>query len=156
MRTVLDNTDWPSEVLALNPAGTIAVGYSGNPEDFQTYATRWAWNGQSWTATRLGVIRKGRATGYAYATGLSADGTLIVGGYRPDVQKPTSKGFVWTEATGFVDAKDHFTAQGAAFNPLAPVIGLATVSADGRTVAAVTQQAVAPFATRTLLLRPVP
>ena len=124
VRTVLDDSDWPSEALAVNAAGTIAVGYSGNPQDFQTYATRWAWNGQSWVATQLGVIRKGRATGYAFASSVSADGSLIVGGYRPDVQSPTSKGFLWTEATGFVDAKEYFTAQGVKLNPIAPIIGL--------------------------------
>lgn len=156
VRTVLDDSDWPSEALAVNAAGTVVVGYSGNPADFQTYATRWAWNGQAWAMTRLGVIAKRRATGYAYASGVSADGSMIVGGYRPDVQSPVSKGFLWTEATGFVDALDYFSAQGVKFNPLAPIIGLSAVSADGRTVAAVTQQGVAPFATRTLLLRAKP
>lgn len=156
VRTVLDDSDWPSEALAVNPAGTVVVGYTGNPADFQTYATRWAWNGQAWVSTRLGVIHQRGATGYAYASALSADGTLIVGGYRPDVSRPTSKGFVWTEATGFVDAAEYFAAQGVRLNPLAPIIGLTAVGAEGRTVAAVTQQRVAPFATRTLLLRPKP
>lgn len=156
VRSVLFDSDWPSEALAINPAGTVIVGYAGNPVDFQTWAARWTWNGSGWDQQLLGVLPKRNASGFAYAAGVSADGSLVVGGYRPDVQSPKSKGFVWTAADGFVDASDWLRAQGVRLNPLAPVIGLSAVSADGRTIAVVTQQAVAPFATRTLLVRRAP
>ncbi len=153
VRTVLDDSDWPSEASAVNADGSVVVGYSGNPADFQTYATMWAWNGAGWTKTLLGVFTKRNATGFAFASGVSADGRVVVGGARPDSMSPRQVGFVWTPEGGFVDAADWFKAAGARLNPLQPVIEVSAVSADGSTFAAVTQAMVAPFTTRTLILR---
>lgn len=151
--TVLDDSDWPSEASAVNADGTVIVGYSGNPADFQTYATMWSWNGGGWTKTLLGVFTKRGATGFAYASGVSADGRIVVGGARPDGMSPRSVGFVWTAEGGFVDASDYLKAGGARLNPLQPVIGIGAISADGSTLAVVTQALVAPWTTRTLIAR---
>jgi probable HAF family extracellular repeat protein len=151
--TVLEDSDWPSEASAVNRAGTIVVGYSGNPADFQTYATMWSWNGAGWTKTLLGVIHKGNKTGYAAASGVSDDGSMVVGVVRPDVMSPKSQGFVWTPQGGFVDAGDLLKAAGVPQNPLMPIIGVATISADGKVLAVTVQGITAPFATRTQLIR---
>lgn len=153
VRTVLEDSDWPSEASAVNADGTVVVGYSGNAADFQTYATMWAWNGAGWTKTLLGVFTKRNATGFAFASGVSDDGRVVVGGARPDSMSPKQVGFVWTPDGGFVDASDWFKAAGARLNPLQPIIGVAAVSADGSTFAAVTQALVAPWTTRSLILR---
>lgn len=156
VRTVLEDSDWPSEAAAVNPSGTIIVGNYSNPADFQTYAAMWSWNGNGWTRTLLGTITKRNGTGFAYALGVNADGTLVVGGARPDISAPKSVGFVWTPQTGLVEASAYLKAQGARLNPLQPIFELSAVSADGSTIAAVTSQQVAPFAVRTLLVRRQP
>lgn len=155
-RTVLEPSDWPSEVSALNPAGTLAVGYSGNPEDYQTYATLWRRGPSGWAATRLGVFTRRGSTGMAFATGLSADAGVVVGSARPDFMSPKSVGFIWTPEGGFQDAGEVLKAAGVPLQALHPVIGVGAVSADGRTLAVVTQGLRAPWPTRTLLVRRTP
>ena len=156
VRTVLEDSDWPSEASAVNGAGTIIVGQSGNPADFQTYATMWTRSGSGWTKTLLGTMNKRGSTGYAFATGVSDDGSIVVGSVRPDVMSPKSKGFLWTAQTGFVEASDYLKANGATLNPLAPITGLAAVSADGRTIAAVTTGIVAPWTVKSLIIHRQP
>ena len=154
--SVLEDSDWPSEASAVNGAGTVVVGYSGNPADFQTYATMWTRSGSGWTKTLLGTMNKRGSTGYAFATGVSDDGSIVVGSVRPDVMSPKSKGFLWTAQTGFVEASDYLKANGATLNPLAPITGLAAVSADGRTIAAVTTGIVAPWTVKSLIIHRQP
>lgn len=153
VRTVLEDSDWPSEASAVTPDGGTVVGLSGNPSDFQTYATRWHWNGSAWDKTLLGVINKRGATGYAFATGISADGSVVVGGNRPDGMSPKQIGFIWTASGGFQDVSEVLKAAGVRLNPLQPVIGVGAISADGSTLAVVTQGLAAPWPTRTLIVR---
>jgi hypothetical protein len=150
---VLEDSDWPSEASAVNGAGTIVVGYSGNPQDYQSYATMWSWNGGGWTKTLLGVITKRGATGFAFATGVNADGSMVVGGARPDVMASKSVGFIWTPQDGLVDAGDWLKAHGAALNPLNPIYEMSAISADGSTLAAATSKVVAPWTPGTVLIR---
>jgi uncharacterized membrane protein len=151
-KTVLEDSDWPSEASAVTPDGLTLVGQSGNPTDLQTYATMWQWNGSGWAKTLLGVINKRGSTGFAYATGVSADGSVVVGGVRPDVQSPQSQGFIWSAASGFVDAATYLKAHGARLPAGQKVIGVQAVSADGSTLAVITQTSAPPFTTSTLLV----
>lgn len=138
VRTVLEPSDWPSEASVVNADGTIVVGHSADPANrHQISATMWRWQGGTWVKSILGVIAK-RNNGAAYPTGLSDDGSIVVGMARPDASKPTSTGFVWTAAGGIVDAKDWLAAGGVDFGVLNSLITLAAVSADGQVVAAQT------------------
>lgn len=154
--TVLEDSDWPSEASAVNADGSVVVGYSGNPADFQTYATMWTRQGNGWTKTLLGTIAKRRGSGYAYATGVSADGSIVVGGARPDVQSPQSVGFVWTASTGLVEATVYLQSAGITLPKLLKLVDMPSVSADGRTLAAGVQLAVQPWTSSTLLIRRTP
>lgn len=138
VRTVLEPSDWPSEASVVNADGTIIVGHSADPANRnQTSATMWRWQGGTWVKTILGVIAK-RNNGAAYPTGISDDGSIVVGTARPDASKPNSTGFVWTAATGLVDAKEWLTAGGVDFGLLNVLYTLSAISGDGQVISALT------------------
>jgi hypothetical protein len=137
-RTVLDESDWPSEASVVNSDGTIVVGHGADPANgFQTSAMMWRWQAGSWVKSVLGVIAR-RGNGAAIPTGLSDDGSIVVGTARPDASQPTSTGFVWTAATGMVDAKDWLAERGVRFGALNALYTLSAISADGQVIAALT------------------
>jgi len=159
VRTVLDSSDWPSEASATNADGTIIVGQAADPANaFQEAAVMWKWDGAQWVVSVLGSLNGAHSVDIAYAEGLSDDGSIVVGSSRPNASKPKSAGFIWTAATGLVDANNYVAANGGPSNKLVPIIDFAAITPDGRTIAAVTQAAVAPFGTRSMLIhrRPSP
>jgi uncharacterized membrane protein len=134
--TILDHSDWPSEASTVNAAGTVIVGHTADPANgYKMSATMWTWNGSGWTQRILGVLSKGRKSGFAYPNGVSDDGSVVVGIGRLDDQSPDSYGFYWSEATGFVDIADHLAANGVSFGPLQRIYNVGAVSADGRVIA---------------------
>lgn len=138
VRTVLEPSDWPSEASVVNADGTIIVGHSADPANRnQTSATMWRWQGGTWVKSILGVIAK-RNNGAAYPTGISDDGSIVVGTARPDASKPTSTGFIWTAATGLVDAKEWLAAGGVDFGLLNVPYTLSAISADGQVISVLT------------------
>lgn len=138
VRTVLEDSDWPSEASVVNADGTIVVGHSADPANrHQVSATMWRWQGGTWVKSILGVIAR-RDNGAAYPTGLSDDGSIVIGTARPDANKPTSTGFVWTASTGLVDAKDWLAAGGVGFGALNVLYSLSAISADGQVISALT------------------
>jgi uncharacterized membrane protein len=154
--TVLEDSDWPSEASAVTPDGLTVVGQSGNPADFQTYATMWQWNGSAWNKTLLGVINKRGSTGFAYATGVSADGSVVVGGFRPDVQAPQAQGFIWTAASGFVEAASYLKSHGARLPAGQKITGVQAISSDGSTLAVATQTTTPPYTYGSLIIHRKP
>ncbi len=136
VKTILDASDWNSEASVVNAAGTIVVGYSADEtNNFRTSATMWSWNGAQWVRKVLGAIDGKRSQGAAFASGVSDDGSVVTGVARPDANKPTSVGFVWTAANGMQDVGDYLTAAGARLNPLFKLVNVTAISADGRALA---------------------
>jgi uncharacterized membrane protein len=138
VKTLLEDSDWPTEAAAVNADGTIIVGQGVNFDTFQIVAMMWRRQGGSWVRSVLGSIVSPRALagGFAYATGVSNDGSMVVGINRPDVMSPNSYGFVWTPAGGFQKATDWLQANGASLGPLHKLYAVSTISADGSTLAA--------------------
>jgi uncharacterized membrane protein len=156
VKTVLDNTDWPSEAHAVNAAGTIIVGQAGDTQTLQVVAAVWKWNGGAWDRTLLGVV-PARVTKNAtsYAEAVSDDGSVVVGSNRPDWSSPKQGGFIWTAAGGMVDATDYLKSNGASLK-LAKVINFSAISPDGQFIGATTQDQLAPHTTRGLMIRRQP
>ena len=158
-RTVLEDSDWFTEATAVNGDGTVVVGQTPDPANGnQMTATMWKWNGASWVKSYLGLLpasKPGKPSS-SYPESVSNDGSVVVGSNMVDMSKGKNVGFIWTPATGMLNATDWLAANGVASNPLYPIYDLSAVSADGKVIAAVAAQKVAPFATRSLLIRRAP
>jgi len=152
IETVLDNSDWPSEASAVNADGTIVVGQAVDEASQQEAAVMWRWNGYGWTKLVLGVVPGSAASGTAYATGLTDDGSLVVGTARRRGNKPASVGFAWTASTGMQEATAFLAARGIAVRGL-DIIALPTVTPDGRVLAVTGTDARAPHAIRSVVVR---
>lgn len=71
------------------------------------------------------------------ATGISADGTTVVGYFRAFSAPPMSgEGFIWTAATGRVNLNDYAVSLGIATNGVTMALPLA-ISQDGKKIAGV-------------------
>lgn len=157
VKTILSPSDWPSEATNVNAAGTVIVGSGPDPSNpTQVQALMWKWNGSAWTTTVIGVMNGRGATGIAYATGVSDDGSFVTGVARKDVMSPASVGFVWTPATGMVEVTDYLKTNG--FNPgkAFKIYNVTALSADGQTFAVAEQLAVRPFTKRSRLFHRAP
>ncbi len=158
VRTVLEDSDWFTEATAVNSDGTIIAGQTPDPANAnQMTATLWKLNGSTWVKSYLGVMPKkpGKAAS-SVPLALSDDGSIVVGENHPDASKQVTVGFIWTPASGMVNATDWLAANGVASNPLFPVTSLSTMTPDGKVIAAVATQKVAPFGMRSLLIRRAP
>jgi probable HAF family extracellular repeat protein len=156
--TVLEDSDWFTEATAVNSDGTIVVGQTPDPDNaMQMTATMWKWNGSSWDKSYLGVMPKkpGKAAS-SVPLAVSDDGSVVVGENHPDASKPVTVGFIWTPATGMVNATDWLKANAVRVGPLYPVTSLSTMTPDGKVIAAIETQKVAPFGQRTLLIQRAP
>lgn len=158
VRTVLEDSDWFTEATAVNSDGTIIVGQTPDPANaMQMTATMWKWNGSTWDKSWLGVMSKkpGKAAS-SMPLAVSDDGSIVVGQNNPDASKPSSVGFIWTQAGGMVNATDWLAANGVRVGALYPITTLSTMTPDGKFIAAIETQKVAPFGQRTLLIRRAP
>lgn len=157
VKTILSPSDWPSEATAVNAAGTVIVGSGPDPlNPFQVQALMWKWNGSAWTTTVIGVMNGRNTTGIAYATGVSDDGSFVTGIARKDVMSPASVGFVWTEASGMVEATAYLKANGMDPGKIYKIYNVSALSADGKTFAVAEQLAVLPYTKRTRLIHRAP
>jgi hypothetical protein len=134
VRTVLEDSDWPSEAAAVNAAGTIIVGEYANSSDYLTHAAMWTWNGSAWVRKDLGVLEGTKDGGMAVAVGLSEDGKTVVGTARRFFS-PSNKGFVWTEETGMVEATKYFKDRGYTFGKKFIIQSIPAISKDGQVMA---------------------
>lgn len=141
VKTVLVDSDWPSEASAVSADGNLIVGQGPDLDTFQVVAMMWRRQGDAWVATKLGVIASPSALagGTSYATGASDDGSIVVGINRPDQMSPNSYGFVWTPAGGYQKASTWLKERGVTLSPLQRLYTVSTVSADGSTLAALVQ-----------------
>jgi uncharacterized membrane protein len=155
VKTIIDDggpQGWPSEATFVNSNGTIIVGQSGNPDTQIEEATMWTWNGSAWIRKYLGVAPGTTVTGNSFAVGVSDDGSMVVGNYFTDLDVGHTSGFVWTEASGFVDAKDWLASQGVNTDKDLDLTRVPAITPDGRVLAMVARQTVAPFGDRSILV----
>ncbi len=154
VKTVLDESDWPSEAAAVNARGNIVVGQAVDPKTGIQSAVMWTWNGRQWAKQVLGVIDGTQATGMAYATGVSDDGRTVVGIARRFFS-PANKGFVWTADTGVVEATRYFKDRGYTFGKKLSIIAVSAISGDGQVMGVVGTEADTGL-TRSIAVRSVP
>lgn len=153
VRTILETgTDWSSEAEAVNADGTIVVGQAVDPVSQREEAVKWTWNGSTWTKQILGIGPGATSSGSAYASGVSDDGTVVVGMYRNKFSTFSSGGFVWTAASGLVDAQGWLQTQGVDIKKHFEVTQVSAISADGRVLSMVGTQTQPPYGTHTLLV----
>ena len=153
VKSALDPDSWASEAESVNADGTVIVGQSVEPVSQRSEATKWTWNGSGWDKQLLGIGKGATTSGSSYALSSSDDGSIVVGMYRNKFSTFSTGGFVWTAATGFVDAARWLQAQGVAIHPAKfSIMQVTAVSADGRVLSIVGQDTVPPYATRTYLV----
>jgi hypothetical protein len=155
VKTILDDgggVGWPSEASTVNSAGTIIVGQAVDLVSQREEATMWTWDGSAWNKKLLGVGPHATKSGSAYALGVSDDGSIVVGMYRNKFSTFSSGGFVWTADSGLVDAQGWLQSQGVNIKPHLNIIQVPAISADGRSLAMLGQQAQAPYAYRSILV----
>ena len=153
VKTTLDPAWWASEAEAVNGDGTVIVGQAVDPVSQRNEAVKWTWNGSGWDKLILGVGKGATTSGSSFAIGTSDDGSIVVGMYRNKFSTFSTGGFVWTAATGFVDAARWLQVQGVAIHPEKfSILQVTAVSADGRVLSFVGQDTVPPYATRTYLV----
>jgi len=153
VKTVLEDSDWPSEAGAVNADGTIIVGQAVDPATQINGAAMWTWNGSQWVKKSLGVLAGTQPGGMAYATALSDDGKTVVGTARRFFS-PSNRGFIWTEDSGMVEAGKYFKDRGYNVGKKLEIQSVSTISADGQ-VMGISGIEVATGATRSIAVRRV-
>jgi uncharacterized membrane protein len=134
VKTILGSDEGAgSEAAKVNAAGTIIVGQAYDPVSGRSVAAKWTWNGTAWVLQLLGVIPNGaKRSAFAYAEGLSEDGSVVVGMDRDNSMVFTSRGFIWTEATGMVDFEAFTRSEGTNLRREFRVSEVSAVTPDGR------------------------
>lgn len=117
-----------SEASGVSADGTWVIGSGSGDNGFNA----WRWSedtGFENIGTTGGFSNRGASTA------ISADGSVIVGFYRPFPGPATfGQGFIWTEETGLVNLNTFVASQGVDTAGITLALPLA-ISADGRTIA---------------------
>jgi len=126
VQTVLSfpNNDPVSEAGAVSANGNWVVG-SGN---FSNNNEAWRWSEST------GIINMGSIFDPSWrgaATAINADGSKIVGFYRPNGPALFGQGFFWSEETGMVNLNDYVTSLG--FDDLGIILSLPLGMSDDGT-----------------------
>ncbi len=132
VETIVEPTLVRCELFDVNHDGTIAVGMTFNQPFDRRDAAYWTKTEAGWVKTVLGSF-PGTFQGQAYGTGVSADGSIIVGSnqYTSNPGGPKD-GFIWTQATGMVKTRDFLAANGIEVDPFFAMIEMSAVTPDGR------------------------
>jgi uncharacterized membrane protein len=148
--SMIGNPDGFGQAQAVSPNGKFIVGQDANA-DWVNEAAIWGWNGSSWGRTGLGVF-KGTTDGEASATGVSANGKVVVGWGKKQWGPGGNIGFVWTQKLGKLKpAKDFFAKYG--YNDADYDIGwVMSVSPDGKSFAVVEQMNKSPWTMRSQVI----
>ena len=120
---------------AINSSGDIVVGSGFLVSSQNRVASIWRWDGAEYVEQQLDLLPGTPAfNGWAIATGVSDDGSIVVGtnlyGLSPG---GSADGIIWTESTGLVKALDYFESLGFEFDSTLDIIGMVTVSPDAST-----------------------
>lgn len=134
VETVLEATPVRCELFGVNDAGTVVVGmgYVGvfSPRE----AAFWTRSGSGWAKTPIGVL-PGTTTGQAYASDVSADGSVIVGGNIFTSNPGGARdGFIWTPGSGMVNVAAFLADNGVEVDPFFDILELTAVTPDGRVI----------------------
>lgn len=151
-RQLLESSDWPSEAAAVDAAGSRIVGQAYDSGTGVESAVMWTTDGNGWQRQLLGVLPGTQWDGSAYATGLSNDGQVVVGWGRIDFSPQTS-GWIWTPASGLMEARAFLSARGIDLPRRYQVFEVGAVSGDGRTIALGTLDTRQPGSVVALLVR---
>jgi len=151
-RQLLEVSEWPSEAASVSADGTRVVGQAYDAATGVESAVMWTANAGSWQRQVLGVLPGTDWDGSAYASGLSDDGQVVVGLGRTTFG-PRTKGWVWTPATGLMEARAFLAAQGIKLPQHYLVLQVSAVSGDGSTLALTTTDLNLPGSFRALLVR---
>jgi probable HAF family extracellular repeat protein len=122
---VVDVGDLPggttySTSSAISADGGIVVGESDGTNGHEAFR---------WTAA-TGIVGLGTSDGrQSSATGISADGSIIVG--TTSVNNNSSGAFIWSQSTGMLDLKTYLLQHGVS-SVSAWNLGSAAISGDGR------------------------
>ncbi len=144
------------EAQAVNPAGTIAVGYEYNPATTVREPARWVNTGGTWGATQhLGALPGTEGGGYGInvAMGVSADGNLIAGYCSFDGSPFAPTGFVWTPTTGTIDVNTFLSNNGVYVDPGFFIESCECVTPDGTCIIGFGQDYLAPYTRRVFRIR---
>lgn len=134
--TILHDVGAFAEATAVNGAGDVIVGEAWNTETGTSEAASWRWNGSSWDEQFLGVL-PGTFPGFgrAIASGVSGDGSIIVGFNAYDFGPfSDSTGFIWTQDTGMVSIEAFLALHGVDVDPNFDFGSITAISEDGRTL----------------------
>lgn len=125
---------------AVNADGSVVVGA---PRADRLTLARFVWNGASYVRENLGAFSGAPPgvpptavfTGYR-ATGISADGSVIVGTYSYfDFPLSTfTRGFIWTSELGLRDLGTHLAGLGISGAPANANYPVSAISRDGRAI----------------------
>lgn len=151
-RTFLDGPDGFGEASSVSADGTIIVGQGYDEAAGRSVAVIWRWNGRRWVRTVLGVL-KGTSSGYAYATGVSDDGRIVVGFNRAKFSVFETEAFIWTEASGMVRADDWVHSRGKDIRSRFAMRFMPAINGAGTAILAVGEDKAPPFTQRSLVIR---
>ena len=120
---VLAGPDDVGEIGGCNADGSQLAGASSQ---FPGQLVRWTWNGSAYLPEPLGTIDDG----FVSVTGMSNDGTVIVGSTGGFFSQ---EAFIWTPATGMTRLRDYLTERGITGLPDdASLSAVLSISPDGR------------------------
>lgn len=135
-KTVLvPNGTASNELRASDAAGTTVVGNIWSPTSNINHAAIWRFTGGSWVIQEIGSLPGTQPfSGSAFASDISADGSMVVGFNRFTNGPNQTTGFVWTQATGIVSADQFLASLGLSLPANMRVVDFTSISADGFTI----------------------
>ena len=122
----------------LSADGNFVVGNALQVSTQNRVPTIWRWDGQMYVEEQFGLLPGTPAfSGWGVARGVSDDGSIVVGQNFYSINPGgSSDGFVWTEATGLMNAMDYFALIGFDLNGVIDIRSVDAISPDGSTFAA--------------------
>lgn len=148
--SLLGDSSGDSQVHGINPAGTIAVGFSRNTANDTRECARWTRTGSTWSATQqLGSVAGTYPSyGINQARGVTASGDMIVGYCSFDGSPYWNTGFVWTQATGCIDVVSWLGSKGVAVDANFYIQDCTAITPDGQWIFGYGQDLVPPYTRR--------
>jgi uncharacterized membrane protein len=135
-KTVLADTPVTCQANEVNDDGTVVVGYSYDAPNATRTAAKWTFDGTDWNEELLGLLPNtpiGPSGGWSFCTGISGDGSVIIGTNRFVENGPFSQatGFVWTETLGMISIEDLLADHGISLPTGFQIDSLSSITQDG-------------------------
>lgn len=153
VRTLLEGSEISGEAAAVNAAGTIIVGQGTDPARQRSVAAIWKWNGSTWDKQTLGVLPGTTETGYSYATGVSDDGSVVVGFNRAKFNFFETTGFIWTAETGMQSVDHWLHSRGKDIKQKLDVRFVPAINGAGTAMVVIGQGKNPPYTRRSVIVR---